>query len=446
MDCEKFESTLLDELYDELDEVTSAAAKRHVGGCARCATLLSGMKATRRVAVLPLEEPPADLEDRILAAAKEAQKVVPIGRRVSRAVSWAGSWAMRPQTAMAALFLLTTGFGALLLKGKHAAPTSAMTVSDQGEPVASVTADTLARPALAEKDDSPKEAKAAPATVAQPASPSPQPNAPPSLYAQNDGVVADGLSKGGGSGAAAPSPQGRVRLSAKDEGSRFSGLESNEHSYEQSAAPMAAPSPHRSYAAPPGAVAAAPSPAAAPPPAAPAQSPAARPSVKALATDAPALKQQGPGGAAGFDGAMGAYNTGDYTTSARLFDALAASGDLNAALWAARSVREGSGCAQAVGRFDQVSRAGIGTTPGYDATFEGGRCYRLLGQWDVARQRFAALLTVPSYFNKANGELAAMGPKGAAKTSAGKASQQQQGAATPQAAPVAPAKPASDAY
>ena len=35
MDCEKFESTLLDELYDELDEVTSAAAKRHVSGCSR---------------------------------------------------------------------------------------------------------------------------------------------------------------------------------------------------------------------------------------------------------------------------------------------------------------------------------------------------------------------------------------------------------------------------
>ena len=54
MDCEKFESTLLDELYDELDEVTSAAAKRHVGGCSRCASLLSGLKTTRRLAVLPI--------------------------------------------------------------------------------------------------------------------------------------------------------------------------------------------------------------------------------------------------------------------------------------------------------------------------------------------------------------------------------------------------------
>jgi len=89
MDCEKFENHLIDELYDELDEVTSAATKRHVAGCARCASLLSGMKATKRLAVLPLVEPPADLEDRILAAAKEAQKVVPLPSRASRMISWA---------------------------------------------------------------------------------------------------------------------------------------------------------------------------------------------------------------------------------------------------------------------------------------------------------------------------------------------------------------------
>jgi hypothetical protein len=29
MDCEKFESAMMDELYGELDEVTSAAVKRH---------------------------------------------------------------------------------------------------------------------------------------------------------------------------------------------------------------------------------------------------------------------------------------------------------------------------------------------------------------------------------------------------------------------------------
>ena len=68
MDCEKFESAMMDELYGELDELTSAAAKRHVAGCVRCAALLAGLRATRRVAVMPLVDPPADLEDRILSA------------------------------------------------------------------------------------------------------------------------------------------------------------------------------------------------------------------------------------------------------------------------------------------------------------------------------------------------------------------------------------------
>jgi hypothetical protein len=72
MDCEKFESALMDELYGELDELTSAAAKRHVSGCARCAALLGGLRATRRVAALPRVEPPPYLEQRILDAAAAA--------------------------------------------------------------------------------------------------------------------------------------------------------------------------------------------------------------------------------------------------------------------------------------------------------------------------------------------------------------------------------------
>ena len=115
MDCEKFESTLMDELYDELDELTSAASKRHVAGCARCASLLHGLSATRRIDILETVEPPAGREERILAATKDAQMVVPLRGRISRVVSWAGSWAMRPQTAMAAVFLLMIGSTSVLL-------------------------------------------------------------------------------------------------------------------------------------------------------------------------------------------------------------------------------------------------------------------------------------------------------------------------------------------
>jgi hypothetical protein len=135
MDCEKFEPLLLDELYEELDELTSAAVKRHVAGCSRCAAVLSGFKATRRAVSLPLVPVPAGLEDRILAAAKEAQNVVPIRGRFSRVLSVAGSWAMRPQTAMAAVFLLMIGSSALLLRSKTGpSRESAVSVTVAGEP------------------------------------------------------------------------------------------------------------------------------------------------------------------------------------------------------------------------------------------------------------------------------------------------------------------------
>jgi hypothetical protein len=75
MDCEKFEPLLLDELYEELDEVTSAAVKRHVSGCARCASILNGMRSTRRAVALPMLELPDGLEDRILASVKEAESL-----------------------------------------------------------------------------------------------------------------------------------------------------------------------------------------------------------------------------------------------------------------------------------------------------------------------------------------------------------------------------------
>ena len=97
MDCEKFESLLIDELYEELDEVTSAAVKRHASGCARCGALLSGLRATRKVAAVPLEEPSPDLEDRILSAVREQQKVVPFRARRAAGALWprAGAWAMQ---------------------------------------------------------------------------------------------------------------------------------------------------------------------------------------------------------------------------------------------------------------------------------------------------------------------------------------------------------------
>src|SRR5262249_60072997 len=73
---------------------------------------------TREVGVLPIEEPPPDLEARILEAAASAQSRAPWPKKVLRGLAWAGSHAMRPQLAMAALFFLVIGSSLLLLRAR----------------------------------------------------------------------------------------------------------------------------------------------------------------------------------------------------------------------------------------------------------------------------------------------------------------------------------------
>jgi hypothetical protein len=134
MDCEKFDQHVIDELYGELDEETSAAVRRHAEECARCADVLSGLRQTREAAVLPLEEPSDDLEDRILNAAVVAQEGIPWHRTFWRGVAWAGSHAMRPQLAMAAIFMLVVGSSLLLLRAKPGAGVAPVEVSERGTP------------------------------------------------------------------------------------------------------------------------------------------------------------------------------------------------------------------------------------------------------------------------------------------------------------------------
>jgi TolA-binding protein len=146
----------------------------------------------------------------------------------------------------------------------------------------------------------------------------------------------------------------------------------------------------------------------------PASAPAAPspPPANAPAAQAPAQAQQAP---SDFDDAMNAYNGGDYATATQLFDVVAKRGDLNAALWEARSVHRVSGAAAAAPMFDRVAQQAGASAVGYDATFDAARCYRELGQLDAARQRLNQLLLVPSYINRAQAELSAMNPKAAAK-------------------------------
>ncbi len=416
MDCEKFESTMIDELYEELDELTSAAAKRHVAGCARCATMLTGLRATRRLvrSAPPVVEPPSDLEDRILAATRDAQKVVPIKRRVSNAISWAGSWAMRPQTAMAALFLLMIGSSALLLRGKASkAPSSAaITVSEQGAPVASAVTGTVARPTDLE---SAQNAHGTP-EVKRAAAPPPAQAGEALALAASSSPLGSGVAAGSGGGAS-PGATGFLggmpaskaamdetrRATAKDRGA----------------------DPTDSYG---GSIAAAPMAAAPAAPVAPA-GPARSEMSDDKGAEGTALPKSSAAGSE-LDAAMAAFRAGSFDDATRQFDALASGGNVTAALWAARSVREGSGCSSAEGRFDQVAARAFGTAAGYDATLEGGRCYRSTGAYEAARARLVRLLTVKSHAARAQAELDAMAPKAAAKPNA---------RAAPQAAPAKPA-------
>jgi hypothetical protein len=360
MDCEKFEAALMDELYGELDELTSAAMKRHASGCARCAALLDGLRATRRLAAIPPVEPPPELEARILEATRDAAVVVPFRRKLARGVSVAGRWAMRPQTAMAAVFLVMIGTSALLLTGKSArAPASAaVTVTEQGSPAPEVAA---AEPAAS--------AAAAPgATV------------PPSFAALDKGVAA---------AAASARP---VDMPREENGVAHAAAKPSQPMKDDESAMDLA-----------GALAAA-----APPPPPVAAATAAGPAGgfgagAASGGDADELQRK-KAGTTPFNAAVQIYQAGRYDEAARAFDALAPS-DANADLWAARSVREAKGCRASLARFDRVAGRASGTPVGWDALLEGALCYRAIGDVGNARTRLTALLGVDSHKDRARAEL-----------------------------------------
>ncbi len=135
MDCDNFDQHVIDALYEELDELTVAAMKRHMESCSRCATAFSALRATREIAVLPLEEPSEELESRILFAASAAQRKTPWHRKALRGLAWAGSHAMRPQLAMAAVFVLVIGSSLLLLRAKPGTTSiGPVRVTERGEP------------------------------------------------------------------------------------------------------------------------------------------------------------------------------------------------------------------------------------------------------------------------------------------------------------------------
>lgn len=109
MDCERFDKTTMELLYGELDELSEAAALRHLHHCTRCRDIWGHLRTTRELAEIPLDEPPLGLFQSIIDAEARAHRSLPARERFSRAISVMAGYAMRPQLAMAALLLLMIG-------------------------------------------------------------------------------------------------------------------------------------------------------------------------------------------------------------------------------------------------------------------------------------------------------------------------------------------------
>ena len=133
MDCEKFDRIVLDLMYGELDELTEAAAKRHIEHCSRCKGVSSGLRATREVGALALVDPPPGLELGILEAERRLNAKLPLKKKLGRGVSILAVYAMRPQLAMAALLLLMIGSSLFFLRGRSGARDSVL-ITEHGVP------------------------------------------------------------------------------------------------------------------------------------------------------------------------------------------------------------------------------------------------------------------------------------------------------------------------
>jgi hypothetical protein len=401
--------------------------------------------------VLPMLDLPAGLEDRILSSVKEAQKVVPIQSRASRFLSLAGSWAMRPQTAMAAVFLLMIGTSAFVIRSRHSSErAAAVSVTEQGEPAGQVAAPEGETASLDNKAAAAAHGPNQPAPITAPpvATPSPAASGAVALNERSERNNNDPFSAGLIDGVTA----GKGRASKNDESLSFGSAlaEKDKDSPKKEEAQRNKVPENRGGEDEAKKVARRPSDIsnAGPAAGAPAQQQDYAPRGQAVATP-PATRAAADSQQDGFSAGMAAYRTRNYAEATRQFDGAARSGDQNAALWAAKAVKDGNGgCGAAMPRFDAVAQKSSGTWIGSEAQLESARCQIASGQLDAAREKLGKLTKVASHApaaQQALNELNQVAQKRDAERS--RAGAGGGGAARPAApAPVrAPAKPAATA-
>lgn len=326
MDCEKLDTLAMELVYDELDARTAEEARLHLLGCTRCASVVERLRGGLRAAeALPLEPPSSLLESRILAASSAARPPAPWLRRASRAMAVAGTWAMRPQIAMAAVVLLMIGTSAVLLRRSSPTASQRTRVTDEGTPIA-----TLDQPA-----------EGAPAVVGA------RPGAPPKLDAF------------GGLG------DGKKKLKAEAESDKDRGEAANDESValEEKATGQSRAKGGKESPAGDGLVA---------PPSAAASANAVGASAASYDDAMTSYKaSRWEDAQRGFDAAASA---GVRPSSSLLY--------------AARSLRAQGKCTEALVRFRKVVDGYPGTTDAANAALEGGECARTNGDTATARSLF----------------------------------------------------------
>jgi TolA-binding protein len=386
VDCEKFDRIVLDLLYDELDELTTAAAKRHMEHCARCRAIGSGLRATREVGALPLVEAPEGLELRILQAEEQATQLLPIGKRLGRGLSLLASYAMRPQVSMAALLMLMIGSSLFFLRAQPGDREHVL-VTERGVPETDNETVTI----LPKKAEAPEPARA-PAPVATVPAPSPRADAvarrasPP----EAKGDAPPTTTPLAGQYATAP------RFEAARDGSEV-GFGSADKASEGSAEPST-------------------------------DSDASYDAAMAAYRDGRYSEAQ--------------HRFDEIASSGGPHAA-------NAALYGAQALRRVSGCPTAAPRFEEVHTRYPGSV-GSDAAWQAADCYRSLGDLARARQTYDQLSSDPSYKSRAKEAIAELDQRVADQEIAAKRAAAAAAATAPAAAakakpsaPAAPSKPAA---
>ncbi|MFO0660387.1 MAG: hypothetical protein U0165_11240 [Polyangiaceae bacterium] len=346
MSCDDREPSLVSLAYSDepIDDTVEHKdeLRAHVAICPLCQSRVAHLRKARLDVAAAIPEPPDDLFEHILGTPKEPPRA-PWILALDRAVSLAGSVAMRPQTVMGTLLLLMVGTSLLLLRARPAGPGS-VRITEHGVPAAD---------------------------------PQPLPRSPFSVLPSNTVERRE----------PAPKPKDDERTAKSDDRDRPPRDREREPKPSNTSEPQATATATAIATV---------EPTPEPP----------TPTVKepAPSATAPAPAPQDDAFASAMDD-FKARKFAEATRGFDIVARGGGSQAPLAALYAARAERYSSGCTVAVSRFDAISSRYVNTSVAAEGMWEAATCYRELGQTDRARQLFQALRRVAGYKERADKEI-----------------------------------------